>query len=246
VPEVDALLDVAVTRLGGARRDGQHAMARAVTEAIEGSEHLVVQAGTGTGKSLGYLVPAVRHAVATDERVIVSTATLALQRQVITRDLPLVADAVADRLPRPATIALLKGWHNYLCVHKVAGGYPADEPTLFDLPGESAGAADHPAARAFSGKHSASIGHRCPRHSSAVTETWRHALSLTPGTKSSRSPVDVSSAHSRRRTTCSPSAAALVPPRAAGWSAAPADSPGRSKSVGSSAGYPPATLWTHR
>ncbi|WP_412846946.1 ATP-dependent DNA helicase [Cellulosimicrobium sp. SH8] len=169
VPDVDALLDVAVTRLGGARRDGQHAMARAVTDAIEGSEHLVVQAGTGTGKSLGYLVPAVRHAVATDERVIVSTATLALQRQVITRDLPLVADAVADRLPRPATIALLKGWHNYLCVHKIAGGYPADEPTLFDLPGESAGAADHPAARG--GTSAAALGEQVVRLREWADET---------------------------------------------------------------------------
>ncbi len=169
MPDVDALLDVAVTRLGGARRDGQHAMARAVTDAIEGSEHLVVQAGTGTGKSLGYLVPAVRHAVATDERVIVSTATLALQRQVITRDLPLVADAVADRLPRPATIALLKGWHNYLCVHKIAGGYPADEPTLFDLPGESAGAADHPAARG--GTSAAALGEQVVRLREWADET---------------------------------------------------------------------------
>ncbi|QJW38482.1 ATP-dependent DNA helicase [Cellulosimicrobium protaetiae] len=144
-------------------------MARAVTEAIEGSEHLVVQAGTGTGKSLGYLVPAVRHAVATDERVIVSTATLALQRQVITRDLPLVADAVADELPRPATIALLKGWHNYLCVHKIAGGYPADEPTLFDLPGESAGAADHPAARG--GTSAAALGEQVVRLREWADET---------------------------------------------------------------------------
>ncbi|MBD5788124.1 ATP-dependent DNA helicase [Cellulosimicrobium terreum] len=120
-------------------------MAEAVTAAVGSGEHLVVQAGTGTGKSLGYLVPAVRHAVVTDERVIVSTATLALQRQVITRDLPLVADAIGSRLPRPARIALLKGWHNYLCAHKIAGGYPVDEPTLFDLPGEAAGAAEHPA-----------------------------------------------------------------------------------------------------
>ncbi|WP_420888477.1 ATP-dependent DNA helicase [Cellulosimicrobium cellulans] len=169
VPAVEELLDLAVTRLGGARRDGQRTMARAVTDAIEGSEHLVVQAGTGTGKSLGYLVPAVRHAVATDERVVVSTATLALQRQVITRDLPLVADAVADRLPRPASIALLKGWHNYLCVHKIAGGYPADEPTLFDLPGEAAGAADHPAARG--GTSMAALGEQVVRLREWADET---------------------------------------------------------------------------
>ena len=143
--QVDELLDLAVARLGGARRDGQHAMARAVTAAIDGGEHLLVQAGTGTGKSLGYLVPAVRHAVLAGERVVVSTATLALQRQVITRDLPLVAAAMGPRLPRAPRVAVLKGWHNYVCVQKVAGGFPADEAgTLFDLPGEHAGAAEHP------------------------------------------------------------------------------------------------------
>ncbi|MEV0949114.1 ATP-dependent DNA helicase [Promicromonospora sp. NPDC050249] len=140
IPDVEELLDLAVGELGGGRRDGQHRMAVAVGEAIEKGEHLLVQAGTGTGKSLGYLVPAVRHAVAADSKVIISTATLALQRQVITRDLPLVAKAVTPQLPREPRIALLKGWHNYLCVHKVGGGYPADEPTLFDLPGGE----DHP------------------------------------------------------------------------------------------------------
>ncbi|MGW2094384.1 ATP-dependent DNA helicase [Promicromonospora sukumoe] len=140
IPEVEELLDLAVGQLGGGRRDGQHQMAVAVGEAIDKGEHLLVQAGTGTGKSLGYLVPAVRHAVAAQSKVIISTATLALQRQVITRDLPLVAKAVAPRLPREPRIALLKGWHNYLCVHKVGGGYPEDEATLFDLPGGE----DHP------------------------------------------------------------------------------------------------------
>ncbi|ROS28187.1 ATP-dependent DNA helicase [Cellulomonas sp. PhB150] len=144
-PTVDDLLDLAVGVLGGSRRDGQHQMALAVTAALETGDHLLVQAGTGTGKSLGYLVPAVRHAVLEDERVVVSTATLALQRQVITRDLPLVADALAPRLPRAPKIALLKGWHNYVCINKVSGGYPEDEgATLFDL-GENAGAAEHPA-----------------------------------------------------------------------------------------------------
>ncbi len=143
---VDELLDVAVGVLGGARRDGQHLMARAVAQSLDSGEHLLVQAGTGTGKSLGYLVPAVRHAVHADERVVVSTATLALQRQVLTRDLPLVADALAGHLPRRPHIALLKGWHNYLCLHKVEGGYPADDQgALFDLP-ERAGAAEHPDA----------------------------------------------------------------------------------------------------
>ena len=153
VPEIDDLLDLAVSQLSGARREGQHEMARAVTAAIETGEHLLVQAGTGTGKSLGYLVPAVRHAVSAGERVMVSTATLALQRQVITRDLPLVADAVAPRLARAPRVALLKGWHNYLCKHKVAGGYPGDEATLFDLPGaEDHAAPEPPSSRTRAGR----------------------------------------------------------------------------------------------
>ena len=110
----------------------------------------MVQAGTGTGKSLAYLVPTLLHAVRSGERAVVSTATLALQRQVIGHDLPLVADVVADRLPRPPAVALLKGWHNYVCKHKIAGGYPAeDDAALFDR--ESAGAPssaeEHPGCR---------------------------------------------------------------------------------------------------
>ncbi|WP_426595329.1 ATP-dependent DNA helicase [Cellulomonas sp. McL0617] len=147
-PSVEDLLDVAVTALGGARRAGQHEMAVAVAQTIDKGEHLLVQAGTGTGKSLGYLVPAVRHAVLENEHVIVSTATLALQRQIMARDLPLVAKALEPHLPRPASIALLKGWHNYVCVHKVAGGYPEDDAqALFEL-GDHAGAVEHPASDA--------------------------------------------------------------------------------------------------
>src|SRR5690606_5074434 len=132
---VDELLDLAVEELGGSRREGQHAMARAVADALGSGEALLVQAGTGTGKSLAYLVPAVHHAVTSDEPVIVSTATIALQRQVVTRDLPLVAEALADRLPRTPRTALLKGWQNYVCRNKLEGGYPEDEPVLFDAPG---------------------------------------------------------------------------------------------------------------
>ncbi|MFF1528694.1 ATP-dependent DNA helicase [Cellulomonas sp. NPDC058312] len=142
-PDVDHLLDVAVAALGGSPREGQRRMAREVADAFAKKEHLMVQAGTGTGKSLGYLVPSVRHAVLEDQKVVVSTATLALQRQVMTRDLPLVAEALAPELPRPPKVALLKGWHNYVCVHKTEGGYPPDDQgMLFDL-GDK-GAADHP------------------------------------------------------------------------------------------------------
>ncbi|WP_307844162.1 ATP-dependent DNA helicase [Sanguibacter suaedae] len=133
--EVGRLLDLAVGHLGGARREGQHSMAVEVATAMDEGRHLLVQAGTGTGKSLGYLVPAVHHAVHSGERVIVSTATLALQRQIMTRDLPLVAETLGPHLPREPRIALLKGWHNYACLHKLAGGYPPDDAgTLFSMP----------------------------------------------------------------------------------------------------------------
>ncbi|MDQ5854961.1 MAG: DEAD/DEAH box helicase, partial [Actinomycetota bacterium] len=81
VPDVGALLTAAVQALGGSERPGQVLMADAVDQAIRTGEHLAVQAGTGTGKSLAYLVPAIRHAVTTGTTVIVSTATIALQRQ---------------------------------------------------------------------------------------------------------------------------------------------------------------------
>ena len=150
VPPAEDLLDLAVTALGGRRRDGQRAMVGAVARAIDSGEHLLVQAGTGTGKSLGYLVPAVRHAVVSGERVVVSTATLALQRQVMARDLPLVASAVAPSLPRPPKIALLKGWHNYLCRHRIAGGYPEEEPAGLFSAADGRGAAEHPQPEAAS------------------------------------------------------------------------------------------------
>lgn len=109
-------------------------MAEAVATAVEQREHLVVQAGTGTGKSLAYLVPAVRRAMATKKPVVVSTATIALQNQLIDRDLPRLAAALAPLLPREPTFAVLKGRRNYLCRHRLQSG--VDEDTegaeLFD------------------------------------------------------------------------------------------------------------------
>lgn len=115
------LLAAAVSNIGGAPRPGQQKMADAVTEAMEQSTHLAVQAGTGTGKSLAYLVPAARHATQTNVPVIVSTATIALQRQLVERDLPRLADALEEHLPRPLTSAILKGRNNYLCLNKING-----------------------------------------------------------------------------------------------------------------------------
>lgn len=133
VPPVTALLDAAVTALGGARRDGQVAMASAVAHAIDTGEHLAVQAGTGTGKSLAYLVPAIAHAVESGRTVVVSTATIALQRQLIERDLPRLAAALTGPLNREPTFAILKGRGNYLCLNKIHSGSAEEAPTeLFD------------------------------------------------------------------------------------------------------------------
>ncbi len=108
-------------------------MAEAVDRSIRTGEHLAVQAGTGTGKSLAYLVPSIRHAVAESETVVVSTATIALQRQLVDRDLPRLAKALKKDLGREPTFAILKGRRNYLCMHRVHNGAPEEpEDALFD------------------------------------------------------------------------------------------------------------------
>ena len=109
-------------------------MAEAVDRAIRTGEHLAVQAGTGTGKSLAYLVPAIRHAVASDTTVVVSTATIALQRQLVDRDLPRLAKALKKPLGEEPTFAILKGRRNYLCLHRVHGGVEEEpeDAALFD------------------------------------------------------------------------------------------------------------------
>lgn len=117
---VEELLAHAVAALGGAERTGQVTMARAVHGAMESGRHLAVQAGTGTGKSLAYLVPAIVRAMEDDQAVIVSTATIALQRQLVERDLPRLADALEPHLDRRPTFSILKGRNNYLCRNKVA------------------------------------------------------------------------------------------------------------------------------
>ncbi|MFG2303830.1 MULTISPECIES: ATP-dependent DNA helicase [Streptomycetaceae] len=128
-PALTDLLHAAVTAVGGVERPGQVAMAEAVAEAVDNGSHLLVQAGTGTGKSLGYLVPALAHG----ERVVVATATLALQRQLVERDLPRTVDALQPLLRREPQFAMLKGRSNYLCLHRLHEGVPQDEGDgLFD------------------------------------------------------------------------------------------------------------------
>ncbi|WP_156765597.1 ATP-dependent DNA helicase [Mycobacterium sp. 1245499.0] len=133
---VSELLAAAVAALGGSERSGQQEMAAAVARAFATEEHLVVQAGTGTGKSLAYLVPALVHALEDDSPVVVSTATIALQRQLVDRDLPRLVDALADALPRRPQFALLKGRRNYLCLNKIHNGAAADGEDADDRPQE--------------------------------------------------------------------------------------------------------------
>lgn len=133
---VSAVLAQAVEALGGEERPGQVEMAQAVAAAFKSQEHLLVQAGTGTGKSLGYLVPALLH----KERVVVATATLALQHQLVERDLPALVDAVKDMLPKAPSYAVLKGRSNYACLHRIREGVPDDQGILVDLPEGSLGA----------------------------------------------------------------------------------------------------------
>ncbi|TMR96707.1 ATP-dependent DNA helicase [Nonomuraea basaltis] len=134
LPPVDELLSIAVNALGGSERQGQVTMVRAVQQAIDGEEHLAVQAGTGTGKSLAYLVPSIRHAMDSESPVVISTATIALQRQLVDRDLPRLSEALAKELPHEPTFAILKGRRNYLCRYKATAGWPEDDEQdqLFD------------------------------------------------------------------------------------------------------------------
>src|SRR5689334_13141340 len=110
-------------------------MANAVRQAMRRHEHLLVQAGTGTGKSLAYLVPAVLN----DERVVVATATLALQHQLVQRDIPTLLDASADVLGDRPEYAVLKGRSNYACLHRIRDGVPDDQGALIDVPEGSLG-----------------------------------------------------------------------------------------------------------
>jgi ATP-dependent DNA helicase DinG len=102
-------------------------MAAAVADSMLGGRHLLVQAGTGTGKSWGYLTPAIVTSLAAREPVVVATSTLALQAQIVSRDLPRLADAAEAVLGRRSRWALLKGRHNYVCRHKLGGGGSNDD-----------------------------------------------------------------------------------------------------------------------
>ncbi len=132
---VDAALAAVTTSLpgGGEDRPGQLEMATRVARSIESGRHLVVQAGTGTGKSLAYLVPA----VLSERTVVVATATKALQDQLATKDLP----ALSRALDRPIRFAVLKGRSNYLCLQRAGevGGRGVQQDLVAAAPDGDAG-----------------------------------------------------------------------------------------------------------
>ncbi len=139
-PTVEQALAAVVNEIGGSPRDGQIEMANAVAQAFTSKKHLLVEAGTGTGKSLGYIVPALVRAldgVKADgrNRTIIATATLALQRQLIESDLPAATKAFAKETGKQISYAVLKGRHNYICLDRFHRG-PTDpdddqDATLF-------------------------------------------------------------------------------------------------------------------
>lgn len=131
-------LEIATSALPAAEaRPGQRHMATAVEEAIAEGRHLVVQAGTGTGKTIAYLVPA----MLAGKRTVVATATKALQDQLAKKDLPFLVEALSDYLGHEVSWAVLKGRRNYVCRQRIAevSGQASgknkrdDSPTLLDL-----------------------------------------------------------------------------------------------------------------
>ncbi|HEY3353615.1 MAG TPA: helicase C-terminal domain-containing protein [Polyangia bacterium] len=101
---------------GYVTRPGQITLARAVDNAIRAGQHLMAEGPTGTGKSIGYAVPLSHHVAMDGRRAIIATANIALQEQLVRKDLPLLAAA----LPWDVSYALLKGRNNYLCLDRLA------------------------------------------------------------------------------------------------------------------------------
>ncbi len=137
------------TRLGGYEpRQSQLGLVRAVAEAFNGGYVLAAEAGTGVGKSFAYLLPALAWAARNKERVVVSTATINLQRQLVDKDIPLMAGL----FKKPPKAVLVKGRGNYLCRTRLAEAL--DEEGIF------ASSDDHPLRRVAAWAESSASGDR--------------------------------------------------------------------------------------
>ncbi|MEO6714431.1 MAG: ATP-dependent DNA helicase, partial [Mycobacteriales bacterium] len=171
LPAADDVLAAVVDGMaGGEPRPGQRAMAAAVTEAIQDHRHLLVQAGTGTGKSLAYLVPA----ICSGERVVVSTATKALQEQLVGKDLPELAATLTERFGAGFDFALLKGRSNYYC--RVRGDSAADDPEMAMYDADSAS----DVATVVTWASDSDTGDRSDLETPVSDKVWR-AVSMPPG-----------------------------------------------------------------
>lgn len=171
---VDRLAEI-VAGMGGTRRPSQEQMVREVAGAIEDGGVLLVQAGTGTGKSLGYLVPAAAAAAA-GRTVLIATATLALQRQLVSSDLPTVARTAPDG--SEVTFEVLKGRGNYLCRARLAGAEgAADTQEELGL-GVAGGRLERQAARVRSWAEQTDSGDRDDYPDDVDERVWR-SLSAT-------------------------------------------------------------------
>ncbi|TDT33199.1 ATP-dependent DNA helicase [Naumannella halotolerans] len=126
------ILDSAVARIDGRARAGQRQMVEAVAESLDSGQHLLIQAGTGTGKSLGYLAPVLAHLTEhPDRRIVIATATLALQAQLAKADIPAAVEAASKVSGRTPRHAILKGRSNYACLLRARDGGTGDQTALF-------------------------------------------------------------------------------------------------------------------
>lgn len=132
-----AILAAAVNDIAGRERPGQQAMAAAVAESLADGVHLLAQAGTGTGKSLAYLAPVMDRLAGTEDRIVIATATLALQAQLARKDVPAAQDAVEEVVGVRPRAAVLKGRTNYACLYRARAGGTNRQASLVgidDLP----------------------------------------------------------------------------------------------------------------
>jgi len=111
------------------RREGQVKMAEAIAAAFQNKRNLIVEAGTGTGKTLAYLIPAIAESIRSKRRIIISTGTKNLQEQLMEKDIPFLQKI----LPKKFTAAYMKGRANYACIHRVLR---ADDQPILDGVGE--------------------------------------------------------------------------------------------------------------
>ena len=112
-------------------RPEQIKMAEAVAYALKAGEHALIEAGTGTGKSFAYAVPAIQHAIETKSRVLISTHTIHLQEQLTEKDIPFLSAT----LPLEFTTVLAKGRGNYICLRRL-NQVSKSQKSLFDKPSE--------------------------------------------------------------------------------------------------------------